>query len=129
MADDFQYIKGTPPPICLPAKNYIFKLDGNHYMIEIPRKGTYHELAPELFTEEDGEFNIFDEESKILYMPAVTKVLFAMSKYPDLNFNQFFVPYSYKFEEDKVVIVGQVVDLILGERPAEQEEAPEEGEE
>ena len=121
MSDNF--IQGTPPPVMLPAKNYIFKLDDGHHVVTIPRRGSYHELAPDFFDEDAGEFNIFDEDSKVLYMTAVTKVLFALSKYPDLKFNQFFVPYSFKFEEDEVLIVGQVIDMML---PMENKEEPEE---
>ena len=111
MSDKF--IQGTPPPVMLPAKNYVFKIEEGHYVINLPRKGNYHELAPDFFPEDAGDFNIFDENSKILYMTAVTKVLFALSKYPDLKFNQFFVPYSFKFEEEEVLIVGQVIDMML----------------
>ena len=115
-------IKGTPPMVLLPAKNYIFKVGNENYIIRLPRKGTYHALAPELFDENAGEFNIYDEKSKILYLPSITKVLFASSQYPDMEFNQFFVPYSITFEDEEVVIVGQVIDMILGEKPEEEEE-------
>ena len=48
------------------------------------------DLAPEIFNEEDGEFEILSAENNILYMPSITKVLFAISQYHDLKFNQFF---------------------------------------
>jgi hypothetical protein len=96
-----------------PAKNFIFKISEDNYIIEIPRKGKYHELAPEIFNEDAGEFNIYDEEAKIFYLPSITKVLFATSQYPDLKFNQFFVPYVLKLDEDKVIITGQVVDMMV----------------
>jgi hypothetical protein len=108
-----KFIQGTPPLALLPAKNYIFRVNEEHHIINIPRRGEYHKLAPEVFPEDTGEFNIFDEDKGILYLPSITKVLFAVGKYPDLNFNQFFVPYSLKIEEDNVVIVGQVVDMVL----------------
>ena len=111
MADD--YSRGTPPAIFLPAKNYIFKHDENHYVLKIPRRGKYNDLAPDIFTEEDGEFNILDEDSNTLFMPAITKVLFAASKYPDLKFNQFFCPYVIQFLEDEVIISGQVINMML----------------
>lgn len=116
-----KFIKGTPPLALFPAKNYIFKV-GENYIIRLPRKGNYHELAPEVFEEDAGEFNIYDEETKILYLPSITKVLFASSQYPDLNFNQFFVPYSLKFEDDEVVIVGQVIDMLIGQKTDKEEE-------
>jgi len=108
-----KFIRGTPPPVLMPAKNYIFKITNEHFVIELPRSGTYHDVAPDFFNEEAGSFNIFDEESKILYMPAITKVLFAAAKYPDLEFNQFFTPYSIKIDDDKVLISGMIVDMVL----------------
>lgn len=106
------FIQGTPPAVFLPAKNYVFKHNEEHHIIKIPRSGKYCDLAPDIFTEDDGEFNIL-ADNNILYMPAITKVLFAISQYPDLEFNQFFCPYSIQFEEDEVVIVGQVIDMML----------------
>ncbi len=117
-----KYIKGTPPLALLPAKNYIFKIGEENYVIRLPRKGSYHEIAPEFFKEDAGEFNIYDEESKVLYLPSITKVLFASGQYPDMKFNQFFVPYSIKFEGEEVVIVGQVIDMLLGQIPKKEEE-------
>lgn len=108
-----KYIQGTPPAVMLPAKNYLFKITNEHFVIELPRRGSYHDVAPEFFPEDSGEFNIFDEESRILYMPAITKVLFAAAKYPDLKFNQFFTPYSIKIEDNTVLVTGMVIDMVL----------------
>jgi hypothetical protein len=125
MTDDAQdiYVQGTPPALLMPAKNYVFKISKDNYIIELPRKGSYHELDPEFFTEEAGEFNLFDEESKIIFLPALTKVLFATRKYPELEFNQFFVPFSLKFEEDKVLVVGQVIEMMLVKQNEDTSEA------
>ena len=87
-------------------------LDTNNYIIELPRRGSYHDLSPDIFSIEDGEFNILDEQSNTLYTPSITKVLFATGKYPDLGFNQFFVPYSISFKEELVVLVGQIISMI-----------------
>lgn len=106
-----KYIQGTPPPVLLPAKNYTFKVTDEHFIIEIPRSGNYKDLAPDIFDDDAGNFKIFDEDSKILYLPSITKVLFAVSKYPDLKFNQFFTPYSIKIGENTVSIIGQVLEL------------------
>jgi hypothetical protein len=110
---DEKYIQGTPSAVLLPAKNYIFRITNEHFIIELPRKGNYHDIAPDFFPEDSGEFNIFDDESRILYMPAITKVLFAAAKYPDLKFNQFFTPYSIKIEDEVVVVVGMIIDMVL----------------
>ena len=112
VTDKDKFMQGTPPLLLLPAKNYIFKVNEEHFIIEIPRKGKYVELAPEIFKEEDGEFNIYDDESGILFLPSITKVLFAVNKYPELDFNQFFVPYSINIEDDKATLVGQIVEMM-----------------
>jgi hypothetical protein len=107
-------VQGTPPLSLFPAKNYVFKVSDEHYVIRIPRKGNYHELAPDIFDEAAGEFNVFDEQTGIMFLPSISKILFATKKYPDLKFNQFFVPYSLFFEgDDEVLISGQVVDMML----------------
>jgi hypothetical protein len=123
-----QYIKGTPPMALLPAKNYVFKINDENYEIRIPRKGNYHDLAPDFFPEDAGEFNILDEESNILYIPSITKVLFATSKYPEMKFNQFFVPYVIKFGTDEVVLVGQVMDMMVTMKSEDTSKIEKEGE-
>jgi hypothetical protein len=107
------YIKGTPPMAMLPAKNYIFKMNGGYIEIRIPRRGNYHDLDPEFFPEDAGEFNIFNEEDKVLHLHTITKVLFAIKKYPDMKFNQFLVPHSFTFEEDCVILTGQIMDMMV----------------
>lgn len=108
-----KYMEGTPSAVLLPAKNYVFKVTDEYVLIELPRRGKYHDIDPSFFTEDDGEFDILDTTNNILYMPAITKVLFATKQYPDLKFNQFFVPHTFKIDEDKVIIVGQVIDMML----------------
>lgn len=108
-----KYQEGTPPMVLLPAKNYVFKVTDEYYVIEIPRRGKYVDLDPDFYTEAHGEFDIYTEPNGLLYMPSVTKVLFATKKYPDLKFNQFFVIVSFRIEAEQVVIVGQVIDMML----------------
>jgi len=116
-----KFVRGTPPMALLPAKNYIFKVDELYYSISVPKRGNYHDLAPDFFPDAAGEFNIFDEEKGLLYLSTITKVLFATGKYPDLKFNQFFVPSIIKFEDDNVVLMGQVVDMMLAKKSEELE--------
>jgi hypothetical protein len=108
--DNAQY--GTPSMILLPSANYKFNVSEETYKITLPRKGKYHEMDPEFFTEEDGEYNLYDEESKIMFLPAISKVLYAAKKYPDLKANQLFAPISLVFTEDEVEIYGQVIDML-----------------
>lgn len=104
---------GTPSMVLLPPRHYKFRVSEKHYKITVPRKGTYHELEPKFFAKEDGEFNLLDEESKVMYLPAISKVLFATKQYPNLKNNQLFAPIALKFNEDTVDIYGQVIDLIM----------------
>jgi hypothetical protein len=69
-------------------------------------------LAPEIFSKEDGEFMLYDEESKIMFLPALSKVLFATAKYPDLKGNQLFIPIALVFNEKEVDIIGQVIEML-----------------
>jgi hypothetical protein len=108
-----KYMKGTPPLCAVSARDYIFKVNDANYIVEIPRKGTYSDVAPDVFEAIDGGFNIYDEESKILYLPSITKVLFAVGKYPKLDVNQLFVPYSIKTGDDIVTLVGQIITMVV----------------
>lgn len=106
---------GTPPLLFLPAKNYKFNVNDENYIIRVPRKGNYKDLDPNFFTEEDGSFNILDVDTNTLYLPSITKVLFACNKYPYLEDNQFFVPYVINFDEEEVLITGQIISLFIEE--------------
>ena len=106
-------VKGTPPPVLLPAKNYIFKLPEDRHTLVIPRQGKYSDLDPEFFSEDDGHFNVFNEETQILLMKDAIKVLFATRQYPDMNFNQFFVIEGCKIQENEVIIIGHIIDMMI----------------
>ena len=95
-----------------PARNYHFRVVKGEHKLTIPRVGKYHELAPDIFKEEDGEFNLYDGDSNVMYLPAISKVLFAVSKYPDLENNQLFAPIALIFNEDTVDIIGQVIEML-----------------
>ena len=101
--------------VLLPARNNTFFIeDKRYYTVTIPRKGKYTDIDPEFFNEGDGSFDILNYEN-ILFLPAITKVLFAGKQYPDLADNQVFVPLTLKFREEMIDIVGQIVDLISDE--------------
>jgi len=103
---------GTPTMVLMPARKYNFRvLDGEH-KITIPKKGKYHELAPEIFEEEEGAFDILDRENDVLYIPSITKVLFATGQYPDLEPLQLFAPTYFLINEDTVDIVGQIIEMV-----------------
>ena len=116
------YVKGTPPMLMLPAKNYIFKSNTNFFEITLPIRGNYHDLDPSFFPEDAGDFNVFDEKTKTLYLPVITKILFAISKYPDLEFNQFFVPVALKFNDEEIILTAQVLNMMLAKSTEESKE-------
>ena len=103
---------GTPTMVLLSPRNYHFKVLDDKYKITISRKGTYHEIAPDFFAEEDGSFELLNEENMIMYLPAITKVLFAENKYPMLKVNQLFAPLALVFHEETVDILGQVIEMV-----------------
>jgi len=103
---------GTPTMALMPARNYAFKVSDERHVITVPRKGTYHDLEPSLFNEEDGKFDLYDARKRIMYLPAISKVLFAISKYPALEKNQLFAPISLVFKKDTVEISGQIIDML-----------------
>jgi hypothetical protein len=104
--------EGTPTMVMFPAKNYGFRVSKTEYTISIPRMGNYAELAPEVFNEDDGNFMVFDEENSVMYLPALTKILFATNQYPDLKGNQLFAPIALLINEDTVDIIGQIVEML-----------------
>lgn len=114
---------GTPTMMLLPARNYKFKVYQKNYSIKIPRKGIYKDLDDRVFSENDGGFNILEylEDSDIytIYMPAISKVLFAVSQYPDLKDNQAFTPLAIIVREDEVEIVGNIIEMLLKEKDDE----------
>ena len=103
---------GTPTMVMFPARNFHFTVSKEEHEIVIPRKGNYHEIAPEIFSEEEGNFMVYDEDNAVMYLPAITKILFAVGKYPDLKYNQLFAPIALLFDDDVVRIIGQIVDML-----------------
>jgi len=105
-------VTGILSMLMLPARNNTFLTEAKkYYTITIPRKGKYIDIDPEFFSESDGSFDILNDEN-ILFLPSITKVLFAGKQYPDLADNQVFVPLTLKFREELLDIMGQIVDLI-----------------
>ena len=99
----------------LPARNdTFFVADKKYYKIIIPRKGKYEDIDPDFFKESDGEFDILNANN-VLFLPFITKVLFASKQYPDLADNQLFVPLTLVFKEEEVDIIGQIVELSSNE--------------
>lgn len=103
---------GTPTMAFFPARNYHFKVVKNKHTITIPRSGDYHKLAPEIFSKDEGDFMLYDNKNSVMYLPAISKVLFAVEKYPDLKNNQLFMPIVLMFNEKTVDVVGQIIEML-----------------
>lgn len=103
---------GTPTMVLLPAANYLFTVQKGEHKITVPRNGVYEKLAPGSYSEADGEFSLFDKKNNVMYMPAISKVLFATKQYPKMKSNQLFAPIALVFRSDEVDIIGQIVEML-----------------
>lgn len=112
----FQDVVGTPTLMMLPARNYKFRVSDQEFTVTVPRQGKYVDLDNELFDEEDGEFNLMQNSKKdnaqVVYLPALTKILFATAQYPDLEDTQAFTPIALVIKKDKVDIVGKLIEMV-----------------
>lgn len=105
-------VKGTPPMIMLPAKNYFFKVHEDRHKLTVPKTGLYKDLDDTFYTDESGAFKIFDPDTGHVDLASIGQVLFATKQYPDLKQGEFFVPFSLVVEENEVHILGQVIELV-----------------
>jgi len=103
---------GTPSLVLLPSRNYPFKVDEKIHKITLTREGSYKELDPDFFSAEDGEFKLYDDERNVLYFPAISKVLYAEKKYPDLKDHQLFAPLFMVVNKKDIEIFGQIIDML-----------------
>lgn len=114
-SEGFTDAVGTPTAMLLPARNYKFRVFDDNYSITVPRKGVYAELDG-AFSEDDGKFNLLEynkeDRSHVLYIPALSKILFATSQYPDLADNQAFTPIAIIFRRNEVEIVGNIIEMV-----------------
>lgn len=112
----FQDVVGTPTPMMLPARNYRFRVYDEEFSVTIPRKGKYVDLDSEMYTEEDGEFDLMQysrkDKAQIIYLPALSRVLFATSQYPDIKDTQAFTPIALIIKKDVVEVIGNLIEMI-----------------
>lgn len=106
-----KYYKGLPSMLMLSAVDYAFSSDSIIHTIELPIRGKYSEVGTSAFIETD-DFELFNEESRSIDLPAVTKVMLACSKYPDLLSNQAFIPISIAICDNVLRIKGQVLSFV-----------------
>lgn len=105
-------IDGIPTMVLIPSFLYRFKVLKDMHKIVVPRRSTYKKLAPFLCNDEDGSYDLLDEESKVMDISSITRVLFAVKKYPKLKRHQLFAPKRLIFDEDNLTIVGQIIEML-----------------
>ena len=103
-------ILAMPTLAMLPAANYNLNISKESYALKVPCEGKYVEVDPEYFTEDDGEFIVYKDNT--FYIATLTKVLFATKQYPKLADNQLFCPISATKQEDEVLIIGRLVTIV-----------------
>jgi hypothetical protein len=115
----FQDVIGTPTMVLLPSRKYKFKVFDKVHSIKVPRQGNYVDIDKKAYTEEDGEFDLLQysekEQAHILYLPAVSNVLFATNQYPDMKDGHAFVPVALVFRDDEVEILGNLIEMVQKE--------------
>ena len=108
---------GVPTLMLLPPRPYKFIVYGKKHKLTIPRRGKYVDLDAEFFTEEDGEFDILKESDKagvtgVVDIPALSSMLFAVAKYPNVGKDQAFTPRWLVVKENEVDIIGHVIQML-----------------
>ena len=106
---------GLPPMLMMAANHYPYKIVHEKVKITIPRKGSYKDIDPAFFKDNPigmEEFDIFDEETKVLFPPQITKVLLATERYPALKPNEVFVPIALIFREETMDIIGTIFEML-----------------
>lgn len=109
---EVKVIKGLPALALLPARNWEFKRFDNVYAIEVPVRGLYVDLDPEFFSEDDGGFDLYDEETGKIDIPTINKVMLGTKRYPALTNSQLFTVISIKVTGDVLVVEGMVIDMV-----------------
>ena len=113
---DFVEREGLPPVVLLPAKNYFMRIERG-IEITIPKEGNLHDLNSALFSEDEPFKLSEDLEDEIsLAAPLLTRVLFAIGKYPELSNNELFAITGIFIGEDTVSIVGNVIQFFNKQR-------------
>ena len=106
---------GLPPLVLMAANHYPYRVVHEKVKISIPRRGSYKEIDEAFFRDNPiglEEFDIFDEETKVLFPPQITKVLLATKKYPALKPNEVFVPLALVFKDKTMDIIGTVFEML-----------------
>lgn len=106
---------GLPPMLMLSANHYPYRIVGEKIKITIPRRGSYKDIDAEFFKDNPvglEDFDIFDEETNVIFPPQITKVLLATEQYPALKGNEVFVPLALIFNDESIDIIGSIFEML-----------------
>ena len=99
-------VMGMPSACLLPAAKYGLREVVGMTSLTVPVRGDFPEGSGS-----EGSFDICPEPGVIL-TGAISTVLFAFGKYPDLKESQRFVIAGLSINEDNIEVVGKVVEFV-----------------
>jgi hypothetical protein len=105
-------VKGVSGMVLLPARDYEWELVGRH-TIEVPVSGKISdllsetELASGFSIPGEDEFSITDDSVFLLW--ELVRVLFAASKYPALEVNEYFNVMALEQVGAKLLVHGEII--------------------
>ena len=112
---------GIPTMALLPPRNYKFEVYEERYKLKIPLSGTFKELDPDFFKDDNTSFELVKNEGKLINISLLTKILFAAKMYPDLQDNQLFCPIAFNFTDNFLEIIGQLMTILPNDATEEQD--------
>ncbi len=105
----------APGFLLLPAREYEWELKKKIEM-RLPLKGTIDEIIKKDTMPEgvkiagDNDFSIF--EDKVLLLWEIVRVMFAGTRYPQLEDDECLNVVALEFTEDEVIIYGEVIKSV-----------------
>ena len=123
MVDNKTY-SGLPPAVLLPARNYVYKEESGIVSIVLPKEGKFIDIDPTFndnFKSNGERYNLVRktrDENEVLYLPDISRVLFAKKYYPALDDHQVFILIGVEIKKDSVVLHGKIVSILTEEGTA-----------
>lgn len=116
--------RGLPPAILLPARDYVYEEETKTVGIRLPITGKFSEIDPEFPSMQAGgdEFKLVRETktgNKMLYIPDISRIMFALRYYPKLELHQAFSIVGFEIEEESVVVYGKIISILEGDDVSE----------
>jgi len=108
--------KGVPGFLLIPAREHEWVVEQDDIEIVLPKEGLIsalldkEALASGLKIPGSDAFSLFTDDAAFLYN--VPRVLFALSKYPQLEDNQAFCVYGIDFEGDEIALYGAIIRFV-----------------